>query len=172
MTSTALDLLFAWAAQQAPAEQERLTVSVSGITSVDLVPPGHGYGAGTLTYTPSRWVQVPGPDGLPLWIGLSGSFSGTITMPQVEHREIEGDNLVVSIVPVQVPMVISAGAINGIRGGDLYYVTFYDPPQRFAALGSPTDDSIGPPINVADVLGSVTCTLPGNAFGFQVAAAA
>jgi len=52
MENTVLDLLFAWARQQTPQEQQKLSVKVWAISSVSVFPAASGYGSGILTYTP------------------------------------------------------------------------------------------------------------------------
>lgn len=68
---------------------------------------------------------------------------------------------------VEIPMVITGTPINLFPAQDTYYVTFYEPPQSFIAVGPTTNTPLAPPIPPGDVDGSVTCTRPGDAFTFQ-----
>jgi hypothetical protein len=161
MANTALDVLFAWAQQQSPQQQETLSVKVWGISSVSVFPAASHYGSGTLTYSAGGWRDIALPGEPPFWIDFPGRFQGTVKMPQWQQNDTGRPPG--GFTAVEIPMVIT-GLILEL---DTYHVTFYEPPQSFSAVGSATSVSLAQPIPAGDVNGSVTCTLPGDAFTFQ-----
>jgi hypothetical protein len=158
--TTALDVLFEWAAQQ-PSD-EPPTINVFDLSSVAFFPSESGYGLGSLAYSPHQWVNMNPGRFPPFWIDVPASFSGNVSLPKVEIRE---EGRLLGFGTVEVLMTIQASPVNLI-GPPTYSVIFYDPPTNFSATANAAAVPSGA-IGLGDVQGTIVCTTTGDAFSIQ-----